>query len=1801
MNKLLLQKNLNYGTNKIRTKVLLALFVFCFFCFSTGHAQVSNYQLDQLQITPAYTALPAAPTSTNLFATTGNIDNGVATVALPFTFQFNGANYNSVNISMHGFVTFGAAPALTEVAPISSAVAYSGVISAFARDLDLVPASTTRNVSRITVGAVGSRIFKVQWNVKRSNSTFSAADSGGGNDTQFQIWLYETTNVIEMHYNTNATASTFDAFAQMGLRGANNTDFKNLNYSTPAAHWPGVAPAPVGTMPLGTANNQTVLFRNTAQIQANSNRLFRWIPVTCFAPTGLAVTIGSVTSTSATITWNAAVPAPVNGYDYYVTTSPVAPNAGTTPTGSTAAGVLTANLIGLTQGQLHYVYVRSRCSGVDISSWSAVVNFTTLCNPVNIPYYQPFDGPVIPALAPNHGVIPTCTSQQNVGLGNPWVTTNQDLYFNDANMDANILMYNGQSPGNANPANTWWFTEGINLTGGTTYSVDYLYGGTSSPSTVQNKMRVAYGTYPSAASMTFPLDDHPDIKGSSFNNVVNFTAPSTGVYYFGFNAYSNPSNGQMYLDDVQVYISNCLQPTAVSVSGITGTTAVLNWTAPTPAPSNGYAYYYSTSSTPPTNSTVPSGFTPTGVTNVTLAGLTGLTDYYFWVRSNCGFGNFGEWVALNNAGNPFFTTTVQTVYCVAGSTTNQNYFTNFATSGAITNVSNPSGYSAGGYGNYSSLTITQAQNGTVTVNTSYNSMALGVGIAMWVDWNQNGVFDNVTERVYNSAAYLTAPPVVTFTVPPTALLGSTTMRIVVDWTLTSPNACGIMTRGEVEDYSFFVVTPPPVLTLSATSSTQCAGSSTVTPVTVNASALTDYQNFTWSPSTGVTGDQFTGYTFTTTTTQTYTLTATQSVAPFRFNTATFTYIASPLPTPIVISTPSGTEACPPGSSPAIPLVATGGIVSGVTLLEENFNASTNPWTVANNGGNPLGVWTLRPNGYNDPFGVTNSNDSSQFYLADSDTGLTSATGLVSTFLTSPSFSTVGYTQASLSFWHYYISFSGDSGRVQISTNGSLWTDVAVYTSNQGTTTSFQNVVIPLNGYLNQATVYVRFRYDATWDWAWGIDNVSVTGSASSSVTWNTQTTPVANGVAVPGLYTTAAATTPYLAGTAASTVYTSPTLSTVYTASASTPVPCTTTTAVAITVNPIVAGTASSDQTICSGAPADLTLTGFTGTVLNWQSADNVGFTVGVATIPLSNSATLTSAQMGGILSTKYFRATITNGICTTFSNVVTISVGAITTYSSGSWDNGTPDASTIAVFDDDYSSTGDLYACGVLITNGDVLFNSGHSLVVTNAVNTTGGTLTFDNNSSLVQINDVSNVGNITYVRNTTPMRRFDYTYWSSPVNPQTLFAVSPNTLSDKYFYYNTTINNWQSIPSATIMTPGMGYIIRGPQTFSTTVPSIHTAQFFGVPNNGTIPVDVTAGIGTLNCIGNPYPSAIDADLFLSDSVNDSRIGGTIYLWTHNTPITANSYTFNDFALYTYSGGIGTGNAAVNVGTGNNTIPTGKIAAGQGFMLDASIPASTNQVFFRNSMRVIGQNNQFYRTGSEDVATNAVNSIEKHRVWLEVFNETGSYKQILVGYIENATNGLDRGYDGKVFDLGNEVFFYTMVDDQKLGIQGRSLPFDVNDTVPLGFKSTVNGLFQISLSDFDGLFENQDVYLEDLYTSTIHDLKSGNYSFTTTIGTFENRFVLRYTNSALSVNQSVFNENSVIIYKDLNNDIVVNSSSVDMDTVQVYDVRGRQLFSQSKVNSDRFIISNLNSSEQLLIVSVTSQNGQKVTKKIIF
>lgn len=539
------------------------------------------------------------------------------------------------------------------------------------------------------------------------------------------------------------------------------------------------------------------------------------------------------------------------------------------------------------------------------------------------------------------------------------------------------------------------------------------------------------------------------------------------------------------------------------------------------------------------------------------------------------------------------------------------------------------------------------------------------------------------------------------------------------------------------------------------------------------------------------------------------------------------------------------------------------------------------------------------------------------------------------------------------------------------------------------------------------------------------------------------------------------------------------------------------------------------------------------------------------------------------------------------------------TTWNGSAWSNGAPTNTVKAILNGNYSTaSGNLVACKCQVNAGNTLTINANQYASIESDIENLGAITVESGGSLVQRNDfATNIGNVTVKRNSTGMRKYDYTYWSSPVTGQTLYNLSPLTTADKFYMFNTPGNNWVSVPSGNIMTPSIGYIIRAPQNFTST-PQIYPAQFAGAANNGIFQPAVFNTTGTWNLLGNPYPSAINADTFLQLPENAALLNGTIYLWTHNTPVTNQVYNFSDYAVYTLLGGTGTA-AAPNVGV-NTTVPTGRIASGQGFFVVAHASGTAT---FNNNMRLTGNNTEFFRTGNQlgMAAISETGGIEKHRIWLDVANADGLFKQTLIGYAQGATNSFDTAFDGPMPNGGNAISFYSLMADNtsSFAVQARALPFENTDTVDLGYATSVAGTYTISLEGTDGLFVDQDIYLEDKQLNVIHDLKASPYAFITGTGTFNARFELRFTTEQLSApDVDVQNKFVVAVNEQA---ISLRSSRENMAEVTVYDLLGRMVYQKNSVGATQFTIENLLSSQQSLIVKVKFEDGSVVTKKIIY
>ena len=374
----------------------------------------------------------------------------------------------------------------------------------------------------------------------------------------------------------------------------------------------------------------------------------------------------------------------------------------------------------------------------------------------------------------------------------------------------------------------------------------------------------------------------------------------------------------------------------------------------------------------------------------------------------------------------------------------------------------------------------------------------------------------------------------------------------------------------------------------------------------------------------------------------------------------------------------------------------------------------------------------------------------------------------------------------------------------------------------------------------------------------------------------------------------------------------------------------------------------------------------------------------------------------------------------------------------------------------------------------------------------------------------------------------------------------------------------------------------------------------FSGEFNNGVVSVPLVSVSTTYenwNLVGNPYPCAIDTDILFT--VN-SGLFDKIYLWDQGTPPSStaggsqgSNFSNDDYAIINRVGG-------VSGSRSNSGLPPNKfVASGQGFFVDAISPGI---LVFNNSMRAItNDNSQFFKS------TNTKgNSSVANRLWVNLTSDTGFFNQIMVGYINGATNANDGGfYDGKrAMSSENSTTLYSIIENEngKFAIQGKDVnSLDENEIIKLGFKSTINvaTLFTLSVAQLEGDFLNTNtIYLKDNLLNKVHNLTASNYTFTSAVGEFNDRFEIAFSNQALSVEDALLNKNTLKIVP-LEHDMVqfTTTNNLNIKSVAIFDLLGRQLYQfAGNSNHETYKLSNLNTA--VYIAKVTLSNGCVITKK---
>lgn len=342
----------------------------------------------------------------------------------------------------------------------------------------------------------------------------------------------------------------------------------------------------------------------------------------------------------------------------------------------------------------------------------------------------------------------------------------------------------------------------------------------------------------------------------------------------------------------------------------------------------------------------------------------------------------------------------------------------------------------------------------------------------------------------------------------------------------------------------------------------------------------------------------------------------------------------------------------------------------------------------------------------------------------------------------------------------------------------------------------------------------------------------------------------------------------------------------------------------------------------------------------------------------------------------------------------------------------------------------------------------------------------------------------------------------------------------------------------------------------------------FTGKPNNGEILSPVAANNGNLS--GNPYPSAIDANAFIT--ANTVSTTGAIYFWEHypsNSSHILIEYQ-GGYATRTLVGGTPPVSPAGISGLGSSTRTPGRfIPVGQGFLLYGS--ATGGNIQFDNSQRVFAKedhvdSNVLFRQRSavEKQTSNLEDPVAQDELFAKIrlgFNShNGFHRQLLIGFMDTrATDGLDAGYDAIHIDnQPNDMVF--IAGNSPLVIQGVG-HFDASKVYPLGLKIAAAGTVSFTLDGTEHFNPEQQIYIHDNATDTYHDIRESAFAMDLPAGTINDRFSLRFTNATLATaNFLTDNVQIDVRYTNSNNmlTIVRSGAASQIESVSLFNVLGQ-------------------------------------------
>lgn len=495
----------------------------------------------------------------------------------------------------------------------------------------------------------------------------------------------------------------------------------------------------------------------------------------------------------------------------------------------------------------------------------------------------------------------------------------------------------------------------------------------------------------------------------------------------------------------------------------------------------------------------------------------------------------------------------------------------------------------------------------------------------------------------------------------------------------------------------------------------------------------------------------------------------------------------------------------------------------------------------------------------------------------------------------------------------------------------------------------------------------------------------------------------------------------------------------------------------------------------------------------------------------------------------------------------------------------------------------------------------------------------------------------------------KYRYNYWSMPVytandgnNYTTIFAslmdgtvpsspgtiafnnagydgaqTTPITLSTywMYKYANSGLgySAWNQIRSTGKVYAGEGFTMKGPG-----VPGSPEQNyvFVGKPNNGTIELTVAANNDYL--VGNPYPSALDADQFILN--NATSITGSVYFWEHYGGDTHNLGGYQGgYASYSLGGGVqASAFPGLAGGVSVKGAPGQYIPVAQAFFVVGD--ADGGQIQFNNGQRIFVKESELDINGdpisvfmkSNNTKSKTANLRQedlrpKFRIGFDA--PKISHRQILLTIDERATKAVDWGFDAEIYEIFADDM-YWMLNNKKYVIQATN-EVGLDSEVPLGLQLSKTGVVTVKIDALENVDENISVYLKDNLTGETYNLTNKPVQLNLTAGKYADRFTIAFKMQKLTAEdvaaevlipaeaQPIMEGIHVFMDNAMGELQIKNNSDEEMLSVELYNYLGQRINYWNTNLNRRTVSLPVNSVTGVYLVQINTAKGA-TTKKIV-